>query len=410
MATFEGSFLSIRSVNALSHNTDWTVGHVHNGALGWVAGIAFGMIYWMLPRLWKTELYSRSLANLHFWLATIGIILYVVSMWIAGIMQGSMWFAFDPESGLLVYNQWAEFVDAILPYHYLRAIGGALFIAGFCLMLFNVLKTILGKQVVEDETTKVPSRFYDKLDIDDSVKGGSGMKIHDLLERWPFALTILSALALSAGGLMEIVPSLVQSAATEQNENIEPYTPLELAGRDLYIREGCNACHTQMVRTLRADTARFAATAKHGTYTRSEEHVYDRPFLWGSKRTGPDLAREGEIRPGAGWHWNHMWEPEITSERSIMPSYKHLYRYDLDTSDLSARMKTLQYLLHPYSNDEIVNAEKHAKEQAAAIAALIEANPTTEPPMPENLADKEIIALIAYLNRLGLPKSPEPKP
>ncbi len=140
MSTFEGPMMALKSVNALSHYTDWTVGHVHSGALGWVAMVSFGSIYHMLPRLWNTKLYSVKLVNIHFWLASIGVLLYITAMWISGISQGLMWRAFD-EFGNLQYT-FAESVAAMHPFYAMRAIGGMFFLSGMLLMAFNCFMTI----------------------------------------------------------------------------------------------------------------------------------------------------------------------------------------------------------------------------------------------------------------------------
>ncbi len=140
MSTFEGPMMSLKDVNALSHYTDWTIGHVHSGALGWVAMITFGAFYHMVPRLWNTQIYNSKLINVHFWLATIGILLYITSMWISGIMQGLMWRAFD-DFGNLQYS-FVESVAAMHPFYVMRALGGVFFLSGMVLMCYNMFKTI----------------------------------------------------------------------------------------------------------------------------------------------------------------------------------------------------------------------------------------------------------------------------
>jgi cytochrome c oxidase cbb3-type subunit 1 len=145
MSTFEGPMMSLKEVNALSHYTDWTVGHVHSGALGWVAMISFGSLYHMMPKLWNTKIYSNKLVEAHFWLATIGIVLYIVAMWISGITQGLMWRSFD-EFGNLQYS-FVESVAAMMPFYAMRAIGGMFFLTGTVLMVVNMFMTIRqGKQ------------------------------------------------------------------------------------------------------------------------------------------------------------------------------------------------------------------------------------------------------------------------
>jgi len=141
MSTFEGPMLSVKSVNALSHFTDWTIGHVHAGALGWNGFMTFGMIYWLLPRLWRSELWSQKLANTHFWIGTIGLLLYVIPLYTAGITQGLMWRAFD-EAGRLLYPDFMETVVQIVPMYWLRFVGGTLYFAGVVLMGVNIVMTI----------------------------------------------------------------------------------------------------------------------------------------------------------------------------------------------------------------------------------------------------------------------------
>jgi cytochrome c oxidase cbb3-type subunit I/II len=227
-------------------------------------------------------------------------------------------------------------------------------------------------------------------------------KLHELLERWPTAFVILTVVALAIGGIAEIVPNMIQGVLTPKIESVKPYTPLELAGRDIYIAEGCVNCHTQMVRTLRADVARYP-----GGYSRAGEHVYDRPFLWGSKRTGPDLAREGVIKPGAAgalWHWDHMFNPQSTSRGTIMPAYTHLYRQDTDYASLPTKLSILAAmpLFHPYTKAEIRDAETLAKAQAEEIAVMLrQVSAGADQPWSEELKDRKIVALIAYLLRLG---------
>ncbi|MCB1896505.1 MAG: cbb3-type cytochrome c oxidase subunit I, partial [Rhodocyclaceae bacterium] len=145
---FEGPMMSVKTVNALSHYTDWTVGHVHSGALGWVAMVSIGSIYYLLPRMYgKTEMYSTKLITTHFWVATIGVVLYIASMWIAGVMQGLMWRATNPD-GTLTYS-FVESVKASYPFWSIRLLGGVLFLGGMLIMFYNMLKTISGHQAYD---------------------------------------------------------------------------------------------------------------------------------------------------------------------------------------------------------------------------------------------------------------------
>ncbi len=411
MSTFEGPLMSLREVNALSHNTDWTIGHVHSGALGWVGCMGFGVIYWLMPRLYKTNLFSKDWANLHFWLATIGIVLYIIGMWISGITQGAMWFAFTADARLQ-YPDWIEIINAIEMFQWVRAIGGLLYVVGMIILIVNIVKTAKSGSSVEDETIQAlplwtepePDVFAELSETKNQPRKWIARinVLHAAIERWPITFLVLTGIALSIGSMCEIVPNMMQGALTPKIESIKPYTPLELAGRDVYIREGCVNCHTQMVRTLRADTARY------GEYTRPGEGIYERPFLWGSKRTGPDLARVGVGRlsgaTGVLWHWAHMYNPQETSEGTVMPAYENIYRDDTDFAILSRKLEMLKLLGTPYSDELIANAEEHAREQAATIVSILEkqdAQAALIPEIPDNVADKEIVALTAYLLRLG---------
>lgn len=213
---------------------------------------------------------------------------------------------------------------------------------------------------------------------------------HRKLEGWPLLFTVLTTLAILVGTVVEFAPIfLIESPATE-TVTVRPFTPLELVGRDIYIREGCVGCHSQMVRPFRHEIERY------GDYGTERETIYERPFLWGSKRTGPDLARLGGKYPHL-WHVRHMEDPRSTSPASIMPPYPWLLTRDVDYSNLPRRIEVLQSLGHPYSDDVIADAVGAAQAQAETIAADIAAQGG-----PDGLTDKEIVALVAYLQSLGV--------
>ncbi len=401
ITTFEGCMLALRDVNALAHNTDWTIGHVHNGALGWVSMMIFAMFYWMVPKMWKTTLWSPRLLRIHFWLALAGLTSYVVAMWIAGILQGVMQLGFDG-TGHLQTKSFMEVVSTTMPFYYIRLGGGVLFLVGMVLCAWNLLRTIALAGAVADEAVQVAPLTREPRvgELAAEALGKPTWRartsaIHGLIERWPLALLVLTTIALSIGSIAEIVPHLVQGALTPVISSVKPYTALELHGRDLYIREGCTGCHTQMVRTMRAETERY------GQYTMPGEHIYERPFLWGSKRTGPDLAREGVLRPNAAWQYAHLRRPREISPGSVMPNYGWLASDDMDLSDLSARMRVLAAppLYTPYTTAEVDGAVADAKAQAAGIAAELRKQPDLAE--TKGLEDKEIVAVIAYLQRLG---------
>jgi cytochrome c oxidase cbb3-type subunit I/II len=376
MSTFEGPLLSIKSVNSIAHFTDWIIGHVHSGVLGWNGFLIFAMLYYAVPRLWKTSLYSTRLATIHFWTATIGIVLYISAMWAAGITQGLMWRAM--EDGRLVYPDFIETVTRILPLYYVRAVGGLFYLAGYILFIFNIFKTIANapKNQEEDELTSPQIGPLDPVS-----KGG-----HRYLEGLPDVFIILTVLAVLAGSVIEILPSLAAHRYMTPQQGQTPYTPLELTGRDIYIREGCYTCHSQMVRPLKAEVLRY------GDKSEIEDSLYDRPFQWGSRRIGPDLARVGGKYPDM-WHFRHMADPRAVVSASIMPSYPWLYDNKVDRQILRKKLVVLQQLGTPYTDEQVDQAMENYTRQADEIVARLGIN-------DPKLSQKEIIALIAYLQVL----------
>jgi cytochrome c oxidase cbb3-type subunit I/II len=381
MATLEGPLLSIKSVNALSHFTDWTIAHVHTGALGWNGFLTFGVLYWLVPRLYKTDLWSTKLATYHFWIGLMGMLFYVVPIYWAGVTQGLMWKQFTAE-GFLQYPNFLESVTQILPMWRMRAIGGSLYLTGVLLMAYNLIKT--AKQGVFEPDTAVQAPALESTPIGDE----SHSYRHRILERKPVLFTGLALVAVAIGGIIEMVPMWVVRSNIPLIDSVKPYTPLELSGRDLYIREGCVGCHSQMVRPFRSETERY------GTYSKSGEYVYDHPFLWGSKRTGPDLLRVGRKYPDA-WHYKHMENPESTSPGSIMPTYPWLAKNQLNTSTIKKKISTLRKLGVPYPEGFENEAMADMQRQADGIVANLKSA------MIEVESDREIIAMIAYLQRLG---------
>lgn len=401
MATFEGPMLSLKNVNAIAHFTDWIVAHVHVGALAWNGFMTFGLIYWLIPRMTKSSLYSFKLANFHFWIGTLGIILYALPLYVAGFTQAQMWKQFNPD-GSLVYGNFLETVTAIMPMYAMRAVGGSLYIVGMLVLVYNVVMTVKQGNTIEDELAEAPE--LQRI----SAHRLKGEKFHTWLERKPIQLTILATIAILIGGIIQIVPTIVVKSNIPTISSVKPYTPLELEGRDLYIREGCVGCHSQMVRPFRSEVERY------GEYSKSGEYVYDHPFLWGSKRTGPDLFRVGG-KYSDNWHFNHMWDPQSTSSGSIMPGYKWLYdNKPMDYSKTEDKMRAMVTLGVPYTDQDITNA----KQSIAKQSEQIEKNLTNDPDFVKSyeeskkasqakgerfvpMKDREIVALIAYLQRLG---------
>ncbi len=381
MSTFEGPMLAIKSFNAITHYTDWIVAHVHVGALGWNGMLTFGVLYWLVPRLYDTKLYSVKLANLHFWLGTLAIVFYAVPLYWGGLTQQLMWKQFAPD-GFLLFPNFLETVTQIIPMYAIRIIGGTMFIAGLLVMVYNLLKTMKQGSFIPEEHVSAPPRpVYHK---------HKGEHWHRWIERRSIKLTIFAVIAVAIGGMAEVFPMLWVESNVPKIATVTPYTPLELEGRDIYIREGCVGCHSQMIRPFRAETERY------GEFSKSGEFIYDRPFLWGSKRTGPDLHRVGGKYSDA-WHYNHMLEPESMSPGSIMPTYPWLLEDDLDLSSTAKKIRVLQTLGTPYPEGFDQIAVDVAKRQAKGIADNLRSTGITQ----ENVDNKEIIAVIAYLQRLG---------
>ncbi|HMG23663.1 MAG TPA: cytochrome-c oxidase, cbb3-type subunit I [Kofleriaceae bacterium] len=407
MATFEGPMLSVKSVNALSHYTDWNIAHVHGGALGWVGFMTFGMIYWLVPRLFQTKLHSKQLATAHFWIATIGIVLYVLAMWVAGITQGLMWRAFD-DTGHLQYPDFLETVTRLVPMYWVRALGGSLYIAGVLLGGYNMFKTWQARPASYEEIdVAVPPMI--RAAVREAKQAVVEAKQAVVLERaaeppvhwhrrWeglPALFTTLTIVAVLVASAFEIVPTFLIGDNVPRIKSVKPYTPLELYGRDIYLREGCYNCHSQMIRPFIDETVRYGQNGVPAEYSKPGEFVYDHPFQWGSKRTGPDLAREGGKRDEL-WHLRHLENPRSTSMGSVMPSYPHLLDNDIPWEVIQPRVHVMAMLDVPYDAQALSHADSLARQQADQVAGTLVAAGG-----PKGMATKEVIALIAYLQRLG---------
>ncbi len=408
MSTFEGPMLSIKSVNALTHYTDWVIAHVHGGTLGWNGFMTFGMIYWLLPRLYQTPLWSRKLAGVHFWIGTIGILLYVLSIYTAGLTQGLMWRAFD-ETGRLAYPDFVETVTALIPMYWVRVVGGLLYLTGVAMLGLNLLMTWRNRPA-----TYAPAVAYaapltagyigapkPRSTLTGTIEFGKAVDVwstgwwHRAWERKPIRFTIWVVIAVAVASLFEIIPTFLIRSNVPSIASVRPLTPLELAGRDIYISEGCYNCHSQMIRPLWAETLRY------GQYSKPGESVYDHPFQWGSRRIGPDLAREGG-RQSHDWHVRHLEDPRQLIPQSIMPAYPWLLKDELDFASIQSRVDAMAMLGVPYG-EALNSAPELARAQAKALAAdlVIQGG-------YEGLESKQIIALVAYLQRLGTDISAPP--
>ncbi|MDX2002336.1 MAG: cytochrome-c oxidase, cbb3-type subunit I [Chitinophagales bacterium] len=379
MATFEGPMLSIKSVNAISHYTDWTIAHVHVGALGWNGFLTFGILYWLVPKMWGTTLFSKKLANWHFWTGTMAILFYAIPMYWAGFTQSLMWKEFTPE-GFLKYPNFLETVIRLVPMYQMRAAGGFLFLAGTFLMIYNLWKTAAQGRFIANEESEAPALVKNVV-IHDHYW-------HRWIERRPIQMLVLSLIVILIGGIVEMIPTFMIKSNIPQIASVQPYTPLELQGRDIYVREGCYTCHSQMVRPFRSETERY------GEYSKAGEFVYDHPFQWGSKRTGPDLHRLGGKYPDS-WHYNHMFDPQSMSPGSLMPSYPWLFTQSINYASTPKKIKAMRTLGVPYAEGYENQANNDLDQQADKIVASLKSVEI------EVKRDKEIIALIAYLQRLG---------
>ncbi|HRG18652.1 MAG TPA: cytochrome-c oxidase, cbb3-type subunit I [Flavobacterium lutivivi] len=407
MATFEGPMLSLKNVNAIAHFTDWIIAHVHVGALAWNGFLSFGMIYWIVPRITKTTLFSQKLANFHFWIGTLGIVLYALPMYVAGFTQASMWKQFKADGGSLEYGNFLETVTQIIPMYWMRAIGGTLYLTGVIVLVYNIIRTVKQGSAVQDDAAEAPALAVI------SPNRLKGEKWHSWLERKPIQFTIYTTVAILIGGIIQILPTIFVKSNIPTIAAVKPYTPLELQGRDIYIREGCVSCHSQLIRPFRSEVERY------GDYSRSGEYVYDHPFLWGSKRTGPDLHREGVPgKPFNGgrddvWHFNHMYDPQSISPGSLMPRYQWLIKDKLDNSMIQKKMEVMVTLGVPYTDADIANAQKSIDDQASKIESKLLANSDINKVFGKDqevpLKDREIVALIAYLQRLGTDTAVKPK-
>jgi len=448
MSTFEGPLLSIKSVSGLAHYTDWIIGHVHSGGLGWNGLMAASMFYWVVPRLYGTKLHSRGAANFHFWIATVGILLYVVAMWVAGVTQGLMWRAVSDTGGLL-YPSFVETLLAIRPMYWARLVGGLLFFLGFVLMTWNLFKTATSGKAVDGElevavVTEPRSREvpWPKLIFGQPVLASVAVTVllvgtvafdgfvstvlaiaallwgvaaiasairnredpgkmswHHAIEGRAGVFTVLVVIGVLAGGIAEIIPMLVSVPETIRTTKNVPYTPLELEGRDVFIREGCYTCHSQMIRPFTWETARY------GEVSQLDDSIFDHPFQWGSRRIGPDLARLGGKYADV-WHYKHMIDPREISPGSNMPPYPHLSHEAIDFSRTPVKLRAMRNVGVPYEPDEIQTAAEVARTDATAIAQGLAdtANirvcetPTDDCDL---LISSRMVALIAYLQRLG---------
>ncbi len=361
--------------------------------MGWNGGMIFGMLYWLVPKLFRTPLHSKRLANTHFWLATLGILMFAIPLYWAGITQWLMLREYNA-NGLLTYPNFLETTTQIMPMYHARILGGLLFFAGFIIFLFNMFKTIAAGNLVDNEPAEAPP-------LTDSSSRKVGETFHRLIERKGMIFVLLVFISLVIGGAVEIIPMLKVESNIPKIASVTPYSPLELAGRDIYVSNGCYNCHSQQIRPLRWETDRY------GEYSKIGEFVYDHPFQWGSRRTGPDLARTGWVGSStyktAIWHYNHFTKPKEINPQTIMPAYPWFTKNTVDLTMIPVKIRAMQTLGVPYPKDYDQKAVADYQEQAQQIVAELKAAGV------EIAADKEMVAMIAFLHKLGRDISPANK-
>ncbi len=386
MSTFEGPMMSLKSVNQITHFTDWTIAHVHIGGMGWNGGLVFGMLYWLVPKLFKTKLFSEKLANIHFWLSTLAILIYAIPLYWAAVTQWLMWREYTPE-GYLAYPNFLETLTQILPMYTVRVLAGVLFLVGFLVMVFNLAKTMATGKVEDNEGAEAPAL------VPAGPRNPVSETIHRWMERKGVRFSVWVFIALFIGGAVEIIPMIFIKSNVPTIESVKPYTPLELEGRDIYISEGCYVCHSQIVRPFRWETDRY------GEYSKIGEFVYDHPYQWGSRRTGPDLGRAGVVGgpmyKNAAWHYNHFMDPQKMNEQSIMPKYSWLAEKDVNMEMTPKKIRAMQTLGVPYEEGYDLKAIDDYMAQAQLIVDDLKASGIEIEPA------KEMVAMIAYMHKLG---------
>ncbi len=386
MSTFEGPMMSLRNVNQITHFTDWTIAHTHIAGMGWNGGMVFGMFYWLVPRLFRTKLYSEKLANTHFWIATLSILVYAIPLYWSAVTQWLMLREYTPE-GFLAYPIFMETLTQILPMYTLRIIGGVMFLIGFLMMVFNLGKTMAMGKVEANELSEAPALVLG------APRNPMKETVHRWMERKAVRFSIWVFVALFIGGAVEIIPMIFVKSNVPTIAAVTPYSPLELEGRDIYIKDGCHTCHSQVIRPFRWETDRY------GEYSKIGEFVYDHPYLWGSRRTGPDLARAGYVSgpmyKNAAWHFNHFMDPRKLNDQSIMPNFAWFATKEINLDMTPNKIRAMQTLgiEYPEGYDQV--AVDDLMKQAEGIVADLKASGIEVKPT------SQMVAMIAYMHKLG---------
>ena len=408
ISTLEASVLSIKSVSAMTQYTDWMIAHLHSGMMGWNGMLAFGILYWLMPRLFKVEIWSERGASLHFWISLMGVLLSVVPLYISGIIQSTMWGSMD-ELGNLIYPDFFEAISASRIMWWIRIMGGMLYVIGLVLMVANFAMTWVNRSSaceVGSEVPVNPSEAESEIESPGTLDHAPVLDAARALERWSklhwhqrwestitpfFVIPILLVLVVS---LVLVLPNIIFKSAVPQIASVKPYSPLELLGRDIYRTEGCFNCHSQMVRPMVAETKRY------GDFSRAGEFVFDFPAFWGKRRIGPDLAREGGNKQTSIWHWRHFEDPTAFVDGSVMPSYSHLLDAKIDFDEVAQQVKTARLLGVAYEEEMDVYLQS-ARDHAERVAADIVSSGGTIRRGEVMTLESKAVALIAYLQRLG---------
>lgn len=413
LSTIESFLLSIKSVSSLTQYSDWTIAHIHSGVMGWNGMLAIAIIYWLLPKLYRTQLWSNRLAITHFWIALLGTLLTVIPLYIAGVTQSWMWGSMD-ELGNLNYPDFMDSIIASKGMWWMRILGGLVYIFGFALLGFNIVMTCLGRlgktvssgaddsnlhdlvfHTVPEDSNPVNDSLEHApvLDAARSLNRLSGLSWHSCWEGSARRFATMAVIALLIATIIQVLPVFLIRGNVPVIASVKPYTALELAGREIYLTEGCFNCHSQNVRPLVAEAKRY------GDYSRAGEFIFDFPPQWGSRRIGPDLAREGGKQTSL-WHWQHLDNPTSLVSGSVMPSYAYLLDRAIDFEKIHHQVETARKLGVPYDLD-LETYTQNARDQAERVAAEIVSSGGTIRRGKVMTLDSQAVALIAYLQRLG---------
>jgi cytochrome c oxidase cbb3-type subunit I/II len=334
--------------------------------MAWNGGIVFGILYWLVPKIFRTNLFSKKLANTHFWIATLSILIYAIPLYWSAVTQWLMLREYTPE-GYLAYPNFLETLTQILPMYTIRIISGVMFLTGFLLMVYNLFKTMAIGRIENNELSEAPSLVLQ------GSRNPLKETVHRWMERRAVRFSIIVFFALAIGGAVEIIPMIFIKSNVPTIEAVKPYTPL---------------------------------TDRYGEYSKIGEFAYDHPFQWGSRRTGPDLARAGFVSSpmykNAAWHFNHFMDPQKMNEQSIMPNYAWFARKDINLDMIPAKIRAMQTLRVPYPVGYDVKAIEDLMIQAEQIVSdLKNSNIDIEP-------TKQMVAMIAYMHKLGKDIAPPP--